>query len=299
MKGATAKMSLKSYRFSVLCLVLMLITLFSALVMPTPVSASGTGDSGVSYKVSDDGTYLIITGYDEQFPAVNIESEIDGLPVKEIAESAFQNCSVIYSITIPDSVEKIGEKAFRDCANLVSVKLPSGLKELPFEAFRDCRLLSSITLPETLEKINDFCFQGCSSLRKLKIPSSVNSIGHDVFMYCESIHLDVSENRLAADYAEKYSVNTDFKGTTLYFALMMLLGSAVAIVIGVLLITLLKRYFAKHPTHNPFIYIGRAFGVIKKYLMLLIEKLKALLSRLFDICVDLGKKLLEKIKKQK
>ncbi len=225
---------------SLIALALVMIAVF----LPIPVKADGTGDSGVSYKVSDDGTYLIITGYDEQFPTLNIESEIDGLPVKEIAESAFQNCRDIYSVTIPDSVEKIGQKSFRDCPNLVSVKLSASLKTIPFEAFRDCRVLTSVILPEGLERIEDSAFQG-SGIRKLKIPASVNYIGHDVFMLCENIRLDVSENALAADYAEKYNVNTDFKGTTLYFVLMMCLGSAVAIAVAFLIVYLLRRYFAK------------------------------------------------------
>lgn len=288
----------KARRLSATLLIIALALVTLAIFLPTPVKASGTGDSGVSYQVSDDGTYLIITGYDEQFPTLNIESEIDGLPVKEIAESAFQNCSDIYRVTIPDSVEKIGQRAFRDCSNLVSVKLPASLKAIPFEAFRDCRLLTSITLPEGLERIENFAFQG-SGIRKLKIPSSVNYIGHDVFMYCENIRLDVSENPLAADYAQKYSVNTDFKGTTLYFVLMMLLGSAVAIVVGLVIIALLRRYFAKHPTHNPFIYVGRALSALKRYTLILFGKIKAFLVRLFDICVELVKKLIEKIRKNK
>lgn len=292
-------MSLDLRKHRVLCFILILTALFALTATATPASAGGTGDSGVVYEVSDDGTYLIITGYDEQFPTLNIESEIDGLPVKEIAESAFQNCTYIYSVTIPDSVEKIGERAFRDCSNLLSVKLPSSLKEIPFEAFRDCILLSSVTLPTSLEKLDDFCFQGCTKLGSLKIPSTVTSIGHDVFMYCESIRLDVSESPLAAEYAEKYNVNTEFRGTSAYFALMMLLGSAVAIILGFIIVILLRRHFAKHPSHNPFVYVGRALGYVKKGILILFDHIKALLNRLFDLIEGLIKKILEKRRSDK
>ena len=284
----------KARRLSATLLIIALALVTLTIFLPTPVKADGTGDSGVSYKVSDDGTYVIITGYDEQFPNLSIESEIDGLPVKEIAESAFQNCVDIYSVTIPDSVERIGEKAFRDCPNLVSVKLSASLKAIPFEAFRDCRLLTSVTLPDGLERIESFAFQG-TGIRKMKIPASVNYIGHDVFMLCENIRLDVSENALAADYAERYSVNTEFRGTTLYFMLMMILGSAVAIAVGLVIVALLRRYFAKHPTHNPFIYVRRAFGALKRYIVILFGKLKALLVRFFGVC----KELIGKIRKNK
>ena len=221
---------MKRIRF--LAVILTLLTVLTAFALSVN---SASADSGIEYRVSDDGTYIIVTGTTEDFPSIKIESQIEGLPVKEIAPSAFQNNYSLYSIDIPDSVTVIGEAAFRNCRSLVSVRLPEGLKQLPMDAFRDCYVLDGVTLPQTLETIDDFCFQGCRKLGKLKIPASVTVIGHDVFMECESIHLDVSDNTYAADYAAKNNVNTDFRGTGAYFFLMMLLGTVVlfAAVLGI------------------------------------------------------------------
>ena len=254
----------------------------------TPVSAAR---SGVTYKVSDDGTYIIITGYGEQFPTLNIESEIDGLPVKEIAESAFQNNKYIFNVTIPDTVEKIGESAFRNCSNLLSVTLPTTLKELPFDCFRDCAVLSEIILPQTLEAIDDFCFQGCTKLGELKIPTSVTKIGYDVFMYCESILLDVSENEYAAEYAQRFNVNTDFKGTSLYFFMMMGIGLVCATIAFIPIYFILKKLFQKWPALNPFTYIGKFFALIGKLFNKIGELIKWLLSKLGDLIVYIAGKL--------
>ena len=226
--------------------ILILMLLFSLLMCIFPViSHSEPAESGVEYAVSDDGTYIIILGMASDLPVIKIESEINGLPVKEIAESAFQNNINIYNVTIPDSVEKIGEAAFRGCPNLVSVKLPASLKELPFECFRDCRVLDGITLPENLEKIDDQCFFGCTKLGDLMIPASVTKIGHDAFLDCESIRLDVTENSYAAEYAVKYNVNTEFEGTSLYFFLMMLAGTAVLLAIVLPVIFIIRHYINK------------------------------------------------------
>ena len=254
----------------------------------TPVS---TAKSGVTYKVSDDGTYIIITGYDDQFPTLNIEAEIDGLPVKEIAESAFHNNGYIYNVSIPDTVEKIGEAAFRNCYNLLSVKLPATLKELPYDCFRDCSILSDIVIPETLETIDDFCFQGCTKLSELKIPASVTKIGYDVFMYCESILLDVSENAYAAEYAQRFNVNTDFKGTSLYFFMMMGLGLICAIAGFLVLYFIFRKIFQKHPNLNPFTYIGKFFSLIGKLLGKIGDLIKRLISKLGDLIVYIAGKL--------
>ena len=245
-----------------------LIPLFVILTLFTAFSFTAhaaQAESGVEYRISDDGTYVIIIGTTEEFPSIKIESEIAGLPVKEIAPSAFQNRSSLYSIEIPDSVTVIGEAAFRNCKNLVSVRLPSGLKELPMDAFRDCILLNGIKFPNTLEEIGDFCFQGCKKLGKLNVPASVKTIGYDAFIECESILLDVKDNAYAADYAEKNNINTEFKGTTAYFFLMMLLGTAVLFAVVFTVSILFKRHIKKHPTHNPAIYIGKAFSAVGRW----------------------------------
>lgn len=213
-------------------------------VLSLSVSAA-QAESGVEYRVSDDGTYVTVIGITEDFPVVKIESEIAGLPVKEIAASAFQNNYTLYSVEIPDSVTVIGEAAFRNCRSLVSVRLPSGLTELSADTFRDCYVLNGIKLPDTLTSIGDFCFQGCKKLGKLTVPASVDTIGHDAFMECESITLDVKNNSYAAEYAKSNSINTDFKGTGTYFFLMMLLGTAVLLAVTLLIILLIKRYLKK------------------------------------------------------
>ncbi len=212
-------------------------------------SEAAPAESGVEYQISEDGTYVIIIGMASDLPVIKIESEINGLPVKEIAESAFQNSNYIYSVTIPDSVEKIGEAAFRNCPSLVSVTLPASLKELPFECFRDCRVLSGIKLPETLEKIDDQCFFGCTKLGDLKIPASVTEIGHDAFLDCESIRLDITENPYAADYAARYNVNTEFEGTSLYFGLMMLAGTAGMLAVIIPVYFIIRHFIKKRKNH--------------------------------------------------
>ncbi len=251
-----------------------LITMLTVLSAFTFSVNAASADSGIEYRISDDGTYIIVTGTTEEFPSIKIEATIGGLPVKEIAPSAFQNNYALYSIEIPDSVTVIGEAAFRNCRNLVSVRLPAGLTELPMDAFRDCFLLDGIVLPETLETIDDFCFQGCRKLGKLTIPASVKTIGHDVFMECESILLDVKNNPYAAEYAKNNNVNTEFEGTGSYFFLMM--GGATLVLFAVVLLIsfLLKKYFKKHPSHNPVIYIKKGFSVLKSGIVKLFKRKK-------------------------
>ncbi len=286
-------MKLKTKHRAVFLLILC-IALLSALCGVTAF-ADEAADNLFAYSISDDGTYVIIEGYNDILPNVKIESEIDGLPVKEIAKSAFQNNSNIYSITIPDSVEKIGEAAFRNCVNLTSVRLPSTLTEIPTECFRDCVILSSVNMPGSLTKIDSRAFYGCTMLRRLSIPASVTDIGYDAFYNCESITLDCSENEYARDYAARFNINMGFEGTTLYFVMMMALGTLVIGAVAFVLIKLAQAHIKKHPSHNPAIYIAKFFSLIGRGIRFILSKLWAFIMLIVDFIIA----IIDKVQRKK
>ena len=70
-----------------------------------------------------------------------------------IADCAFENCSSLISITIPNSVTSIGDYAFDGCSSLTSITIPKGVTSIGEEAFKDCSSLTSITIPEDVVNI--------------------------------------------------------------------------------------------------------------------------------------------------
>lgn len=244
---------------------------------------------GVAYKLSDDGEYYTVVGRSEDFPKLTIVSDIDGIPVTEIADNAFTNTSSLTEISIPASVTSIGKAAFRFCENLMTVTLPARLKYLPEECFYDCRILKTITLPKTLIGIGDRAFYNCTMLGDLSIPSSVTDIGYDTFHGCESIVLDTSENELAAQYARDNNINTDFKNTSTYFFILILIGIAVALVLFALFVKWFRGHIEKHPSHDPTIYldrftarVGRLFGFIGDKISIAVKFILSKLTAFID-----------------
>lgn len=63
-------------------------------------------------ELSFDETYYSVIGYKGSPQYIEVPKTKDGLPVKEIAAKAFENCSTLISIIIPDGVTNIGSYAF-------------------------------------------------------------------------------------------------------------------------------------------------------------------------------------------
>ena len=68
--------------------------------------------------------------------------------VIRIGDNAFNSCSKLDSIRIPNSIESIGYNAFRSCYNLKHVEIPNSVKKIEYGAFAWCKGFATITLPD-------------------------------------------------------------------------------------------------------------------------------------------------------
>ena len=99
---------------------------------------------GLIFAAADDHCAVVgILSNDKAIELV-IPSVHDGLPVTEIAESAFEDNLQIISASLPHGLQKIGRRAFAGCANLAEVNIPDTTTAISGSAFRDCRSLISV-----------------------------------------------------------------------------------------------------------------------------------------------------------
>lgn len=102
--------------------------------------------------------------------------------VTTIGREAFEYCSHL-TMTIPETVTSIGSQAFRNNADL-SITMSGNL--LDNSLFSDCENLK-ITLSEGSTFIKEYALGNCSGLIEIHIPNSVSSIGGNAFYGCSSL----------------------------------------------------------------------------------------------------------------
>ena len=127
--------------------------------------------------------------------------------VDSIGSRAFQQCSTLTQITIPENVTKIGEWVFAGSA-LTQVTIPSNVTSIGIGAFQECLELAEVTLncsnigaqmfaldsklttvnlQDGVTSIGDFAFYSCTGIQGIAIPNNVISIGNSAFYYCSAL----------------------------------------------------------------------------------------------------------------
>ena len=134
-----------------------------------------------------------------------------------IGYCAFEHCSSLQSVTIPESVINIKGNPFPTCParvinhskhftlfegnlytsdrqKLISYLskgenfiIPDSVTSIGDWAFGSCSSLQSVTIPDSVKSIGGGAFYRCSSLQSVTIPDSVTSIGSYAFEGCSSL----------------------------------------------------------------------------------------------------------------
>lgn len=178
-----------------------------------------------------------------------VKNYIIGEGVKSIGDNAFNDCSGIISVTMPNSLTSIGASAFSGCSGLTSLTIPSSVTSIGGSAFDGCSGLTAVNIsdiaswykvkfgnssanplscahhlylneeeikelvvPEEVTSLNGYAFYGCSGLTSVTIPVAMTSIGSEAFMGCtqlNTVYLN-SDNIVSAARESSTSLNKYF-----------------------------------------------------------------------------------------
>ena len=131
--------------------------------------------------------------------------------IKEIGVSAFDGCSGLTAVSIPDSITYISRSAFNNCVRLSSVTVSENVKEIGRYAFDNTLWYSNqpegavyindilykykgvlpidseIVIKEGTTTISDIAFMEQTGLRSVIFPESMARMGGEIFNGCSGL----------------------------------------------------------------------------------------------------------------
>lgn len=174
--------------------------IFLAIIGMLIYGASTYGDDsdrflkyGIMYSFENgdksDGSPLYVSGIygsKKKYKNITIEANIDGHPVKQINNVAFQGCYNLETVEFKGEI-KIGAMAFAHCIKLKKINFEKVIS-VEDSAFYQCESLQNV-YADNLEYIGERAFEMCTALTEFVVGESEKPlvVGHSLFNNCENL----------------------------------------------------------------------------------------------------------------
>lgn len=170
----------------------------AATINATQTTTTSTGKTVKwSYELNGNSIVnLLCTNTSEVSGTLEIPSTIDGHTVVTIGntannythyQGAFESCSGLTGVTIPNTVTIIGSEAFKGCVGLKSIAIPDSVTKIDDYAFYGDSGITSVTIGKNASNIGNYTFENCTGLKSITIPNSVTTIGNSAFKGCTGL----------------------------------------------------------------------------------------------------------------
>lgn len=104
----------------------------------------------------------------------------------EIGQYAFNGCSALTSVKLPNSLRIIGDNAFYRCSKLPIPELPESLETVGIEAFDGCLGPETLVLPASITHISGRAFANNTSIINVEIRCNLTK--NNIFVECTGLH---------------------------------------------------------------------------------------------------------------
>ena len=142
--------------------------------------------------------------YADTYLVEAVDKKLESYVIKDgtkwIGYNAFNNCSLLTSIELPNTLVNIGYEAFSGCSKLESVIIPNAVTVIERYAFDSCKKLTNVVLSNSLKEIGIGAFANTAFI-SINLPESLESIDAGAFNFSmlQSLYIPKSVAKVGID----------------------------------------------------------------------------------------------------
>lgn len=133
------------------------------------------------YLENGDGTATLVA-YEGTDAQVEVPRDVDGIPVAVLGASLFASHTELEEVALPDTLRAIDDHAFDGCTALTHIELPESVTYIGMLAFAKSGLVS-VRVPASVRIIGEKAFFHCKRLTTADLVPGLRCIGEMAFAY--------------------------------------------------------------------------------------------------------------------
>ncbi len=136
--------------------------------------------------------------------------------VEYIGVSAFENCTSLKNVTLPENIEMVNECAFAN-TGITEITIYGDDCDICESAFKNCENLKTVNIEDGVTYVGMNAFLGCSEIETIYISKSVLLFDDNAFNGCEDARFQVVEGSRAHDFVEEKGYDFETVGRVSFF----------------------------------------------------------------------------------
>ena len=133
-----------------------------------------------------------------------------------IGVAAFENCSALKDVTLPEDIEEISEMAFA-YTGITEITIFGNDCYIYESAFKGCSNLKTVNLQDGVSYVGMNAFIECPEIETIYISKTVSNFDNNAFSGCEDAHFQVVKGSRGHHFVKKMGYDFETVGSVSFF----------------------------------------------------------------------------------
>lgn len=148
-------------------------------------------DNEIIYGAAGGNIYIdrysgVITKCDTSVTSVVIPERVEGVEITGIGKHAFDSCTMLSALILPDTIRSIQEYGISNCDGIKVLRLPDSLTVMEGHAIDGCDGIKTLEIPGSVTSMESYAVSECKALEEMTVGGNF-AVASDAIYSCTAL----------------------------------------------------------------------------------------------------------------